>query len=372
MTDRILKRIMVRQGTSMEAETHNEVLRAGEFSYETDTSRMKIGDGTNHYNDILSFSEEAEIAEKIVQGTYAGQSLNDKFGFGKSGSAVDTWLTARVGAENFAGMNIGDWIDINTGAFTLGGAGTASAGATDSDASLAATTRRFYVAGFNIYKGTGDTALTKNHVILCHLPTDFTCQWNRSKTQGSYVNTNNGCSSITNPWKASKAYAVLNGENNASTSGAGNPTGCNASNKGVLQMLTAAGLDSSHLLNRRKFAETRYTSGSDLTDSTGSAWVDWGKIFAPSEVEVYGSPRHSAGKTAAALNWANYGPDEWLPLFKFFGKSAGYRWRRQAFWLSSAAGGISTHAGRVNGYGHADCYDTSYAIRLPVCFIFGV
>ena len=369
MTDRILKRIMVRQGTSTEAATHKEVLRAGEFSYETDTGRMKIGDGTNHYNDILSFSEEAEIAEQIVQGTYAGQSLNDKFGFGKSGSAVDTWLTARVGAENFAGMNIGDWIDIDTGAFTLGGAGTASAGATDSDASLAATTRRFYVAGFNIYKGTGDTALTKNHVILCHLPTDFNCQWNRSKTEGSYVNTNNGCSSITNPWKASKAYAVLNGENNASTSGAGNPTGCNALNKGVLQMLTAAGLDSSHLLSRRKFAETRYTAGSDIIDSTGAAWVEVGKIWAPSEVEVYGSPRFSQ---VSAWPWANYGPDEHLPLFKFFGKNACGRWASQNFWLSSAAGGISTAAGFFGGNGRAGCDYTAYAFCLPVCFIFGV
>ncbi len=377
MTDRILKRIMVRQGTSTEAATHNEVLRAGELSYETDARRMKIGDGVNKYKSILSFSEEAEIAEQIVQGTYAGQSLNDKFGFAKTGAAVDTWLAARVAAENFAGMNIGDWIDIDTGAFTLAGAGTASWGTTDENVSLAATTRRFYVAGFNIYKGTGDTtltdtALTKNHVILCHLPTDFTCQWNRSKTNGSYVCTNNGCSAITNPWKASKAYAVLNGENNAGTSGAGNPTGCDALNKGVLQMLTEAGLDSSHLLSRRKYAETRYTAKSDLTDSTGAAWVDWGKIFAPSEVEVYGSPRHSAGKTATALNWANYGPDEWLPLFKFFGKSAGYRWRQQGFWLSSAAGGVSALADLVGGDGLAHCVYTAYARRLPVCFIFGV
>ena len=369
MTDRILKRIMARQGTKAEATTHNDVLRAGELSYETDTGRMKIGDGTNHYNDILSFSEEAEIAEQIVRGVYAGQCLNDKFGFGRTGSAVDTWLAARCSTANWAGINIGDYIEINTGAYTLYGAGTASAGSTDSDASLAAVTRKFYVAGFNVYKNTGDTALTKNHITLCHLPLDFTCQWNKSKTNGSYVNTNNGCSSITNPWLASKAYAVLNGVSNGSTSGAGNPTGCAASGKGVLQMLTAAGLDSNHLLSRRKYAEVRYTAGSDIIDSTGAAWVEVGKIWAPSEVEVYGSPRFSQ---VSAWPWANYGPDEHLPLFKFFGKNAGGRWASQAFWLSSVAVGLSTHACPVTSYGVAYCDYTAYAYRLPVCFHFGV
>ncbi len=44
--------IQIRRGTAAEWTSENPVLSSGELGFETDTNKMKVGDGINNYNDI--------------------------------------------------------------------------------------------------------------------------------------------------------------------------------------------------------------------------------------------------------------------------------------------------------------------------------
>ena len=45
-------RIALKRDTKANWEAHNPVLYAGEVAFETDTTRFKVGDGTNTYTDL--------------------------------------------------------------------------------------------------------------------------------------------------------------------------------------------------------------------------------------------------------------------------------------------------------------------------------
>lgn len=47
-----LTRFVMRIGTLAEWASFNEVLYEGEWGYETDTGKLKIGDGVTHWNDL--------------------------------------------------------------------------------------------------------------------------------------------------------------------------------------------------------------------------------------------------------------------------------------------------------------------------------
>ena len=48
-----MTRILLRRDTSSNWETNNPILSSGEPAFETDTGRLKIGDGTNPYTALL-------------------------------------------------------------------------------------------------------------------------------------------------------------------------------------------------------------------------------------------------------------------------------------------------------------------------------
>lgn len=50
-------RIKLRRGTTLQWASANPVLSLGEFGYESDTTRFKIGDGTTAWNS-LSYNEQ--------------------------------------------------------------------------------------------------------------------------------------------------------------------------------------------------------------------------------------------------------------------------------------------------------------------------
>lgn len=52
---RCIRRIQIRRGTSSEWSSANPVLLAGELGYETDTGRLKIGNGSTSWNDLPYF-----------------------------------------------------------------------------------------------------------------------------------------------------------------------------------------------------------------------------------------------------------------------------------------------------------------------------
>jgi hypothetical protein len=50
-------RMQQRRGTASQWTTANPVLNAGEFGWESDSNKFKIGDGTNHWNDLDYFAD---------------------------------------------------------------------------------------------------------------------------------------------------------------------------------------------------------------------------------------------------------------------------------------------------------------------------
>ena len=98
------------------------------------------------------------------------------------------------------------------------------------------------------------------------------------------------------------------------------------------------------------------------------AWTDRGKLFLPTEREVYG-----------AAAWGNAGGYEAGDLYNkwpiFDGsarhviKGSGDGGGRCAWWLESAGG--ATAFADVNNYGYASYYTAANTyIRVPLCFLF--
>lgn len=117
--------------------------------------------------------------------------------------------------------------------------------------------------------------------------------------------------------------------------------------------------------SKRFLLESRYSASGVLTDSTSWAWADLGKLWIPSEYEVFGSCIWStqpwgAGQAVQYPIFAN----NWLNRIKGAGDGGG----RASWWLLSVCGGTSASACHVYNYGSANYGNCSNAIRVPVCF----
>lgn len=162
--------------------------------------------------------------------------------------------------------------------------------------------------------------------------------------QFNTTNTNQGTAAKPNPYCASKLH-----EWELTT---------------YLQMLPAD--LRSAIVNRRVLAETRYQAGQTLTDSTGWAWTDLGKIWSLSEMEVYGC-------TIWGTRGYSAGFDTQFPIFAQtkdrIRRSAADGATRLLWWLRVVGGGTSASACTVHECGHASGAAASYAGIRPVpCF----
>ena len=57
-------RMQQRRGTAAQWTSYNPILNAGEIGYESDTNKFKIGDGTNHWDDLSYFVD----ADTLIDG----------------------------------------------------------------------------------------------------------------------------------------------------------------------------------------------------------------------------------------------------------------------------------------------------------------
>ena len=58
-------RMQQRRGTATQWSTANPILAAGEIGFESDTSKFKIGDGVNHWADLVYYASAEEVAALI-------------------------------------------------------------------------------------------------------------------------------------------------------------------------------------------------------------------------------------------------------------------------------------------------------------------
>ena len=302
-----------------------------------------------------------ESSRQLFDGVYAGENLNNKFAT-EIAAAGDIWdfLHARAQAGNYEGIHIGDYFTFTTNQGTVKGIHTDTSNPVPTSVSIPAQTRTGYIMGLDVYTSSGDTAIGHEIAVWAGFG-DHYCQWNPT-------NNNNGTSTNPEAWLACKLKAVLNGENNLSSNKIG-ATGCDALNAGYLQLFPSKARG--YMVTKRAFVGTRYSSTAALTDSAvGTRWIDMGKLWAPTEMEVYGCMIHSIKNTFPQTE--GYYLNRQYPLFRMGQKFGMLRFGRVHWWLSSPTSGASTLACSVHAFGTSYCTSTTFAyVRAPLCFNIG-
>ena len=301
--------------------------------------------------------DQKQPAILMADRLYQGQNLATKFASEISSYAnVWAWMQARIRAANFAGIHVGDYIPFNTTAGTVG---------TDS---VPAAAFNAQIAGIDTYYGYGDTPIAHHIDFITKEVIPIEVKWNPTDN-------NNGTNTYNHPWLACALKGWLNGENNSSTGYNNVAHGINAAGKGMLQRLPT---DLQNVIvTKRMLLEKRFSSSGLLTASNGWDWQDMGKLWVPTENEIYGCQVWSASFPDQGVQaWASSGAVQY-PLFAATGGRicnrvkaiAGSSGSRSTWWLCVARGGTSTHACLVGRYGDASyLLATSAGVRAPLCF----
>lgn len=311
------------------------------FQFEdVNQSFKKINDFAEKTNADLA-GKAAFAAEQIANRRYPGVDLTVKFA-GEIGSTnVWTWIKQRIDAaemDGYEGLNIHDYIPFVAGGNVI----------------------KAEIGGIDTYYNYGDTAVPHHIDFISRDCWPDTHVFNK-------VNYNNGTSVSPSPWLASDLYAWLNSlamqVPNATTA---NPAMVDVdySATGVYDKLPAE--LKAVIVQKRALLPSRYTAGSLLTDDNSWAWADMGKLWIPSEIEVYGC-EHWGSK-----NGYSSGGFQQYPIFATNMKrvkGAGDGGTRATWWLLSAYGGHSASFARVSSGGHGSYHSASNAaIRAPLCF----
>lgn len=202
------------------------------------------------------------------------------------------------------------------------------------------------VAAINPYLRFGDTELTAQHILLCSrdcLPPTLQMRCNNSV----WYNT-----AAVNPWLGTALYETLNNSEN-----------------GIISLLEATAIGPYVFKGPNNKGMRAYlpTMAAGASSPTAGAWSDRGRLFLPTEREVYGAPAwaNAGGYEAGSLY------NQW-PIFAGTGrhiiKCAGDGGGRSLWWLESATS--ATSFARVIYYGGADSITAAGTyIRVPLCFL---
>jgi hypothetical protein len=250
---------------------------------------------------------------------YNGVNLEVKHAAEIAGySDVWAWIKARITAVDYSGLHVGDYVP-----FVMNG-----------------NAIKAQIAGIDTYREYGDVAVGHHIDFVSKDCYPVNVLWNTT-------NVNNGSAANAAPWMVSNIKSVLN-----------------TTWYGYLPAALQA-----QIIEKRLHIETRYSSGSTLTDSTSWEWNDVGKLWVPSEFEVYGE-----------IIWGTKGYSQngsvQYPVFAGNSekrvKNQGDGGDRCAWWLLSVDGGYSTHCCLVGYYGLAsNTYASTATLCAPVCFRIG-
>lgn len=306
----------------------SEVQTSLENADNVSTLAAKVDEIDNGLNSLFRYYEGVDLTQKFASEI---ANYSDEW----------AWIKARIQAGNFKGIYVCDYIPITcSNGYVL----------------------KAQVAGINTYKGYGDNAVG-NHI-------DFICKelWNDLHVMNK-VNYNNGNANSPSPFLASDLNYWLNSMSGTvpnSTSDANVTTKVDYTVGGVLYYLPDK--LKNQIVPKRILLPSRYTARQVLTNDNSWTWQSTGKLWIPSEVEVYGAPC-----------WGNsgYGMGGFVqyPLFacnmnriklKCTSKDHCY------WWLLSAGTGNSTDFAHVYASGYCN-YAAAAAtwVAAPVCFRIG-
>ena len=280
-------------------------------------------------NNAQTALNNAEYNRQALVGKYGGQSIATLLaGEIGSGTVYDA-LHKRVAANNFAGLRVGDYIDVPL----------VSASGVTSQQSV-----RFLLAHVDPYYQCGDNAKGHHLAFVASAPISVSKTY-KDVRNDSYVvwnttNTNQGTADVKNPYLCS---ALKEWET-------------------AFAACLPEGL-TKYLLTQRVLLEERYSASGALTDSNSWSWQDIGKVWSLSEMEVYGCP-------VWGTPGYSVGFDCQFDLFR----DTAHRLNgsRYTWWLRSVRGGSSASVCGVSGGGDAGCTDAATdGIRPRVGFLLG-
>ena len=345
-----MTQIQVRQDTATNWSNTSAITPAsGEFCYQTDGDKLvKIGDGSTKFTNLPHFTKSDEMAyAELSEHLYNGVDLKTKFATEIAGYSDEwAWLKARKNANNFAGIHVGDYIDIALSAGTVG------------TYNITAKTLRARIIGIDTYWGYGNSEVPHHIDFKTDQTVGTNMVWNPT-------NNNNGTADQQNPWLASAIYAYLNGVNNYSTNAFNSVAhGADASGGGILQLLPTK--LTNQIIEKLMYLPRRYSASGLLTASNEGDWKNMGKLWLPFETEVYGHPVNSVSKDANGYDRDNMGSAVQYPLFAGTAGNRNYKICNRA---ASVASGVSTLACFVGGSGLAgSLFTTGTWVSAPVCF----
>lgn len=298
-----------------------------------DISVLNVGGSAKNIKDTsarnsanaVTTAEEYDRQHNI--NAYAGRSLASVFANEIGSTDIYTWLRNRARNANFAGLRIGDYIDVPV----------------SEGANVPAQTVRYRIGAIDQYYQCGDTA--KGHHIVMVPKAPVTVKGdkasNTSYLQWRETNDNNGTAEEKHPYLCSKLHDwEINDFLPALPS--------------TLQ---------SAILAQRVLLEERYSSSGELTESSGWSWADLGKIWSPSEMEVYGCPVWGS-------KGYSVGFDSQFPIFT--DTASRIVGGRVGWWLRSVVGGSSSSACIVGSGGSANYNAPTYGWVRPLpCFLLG-
>ena len=280
--------------------------------------------------DGVTYDPRAANGTPLIEG-YGGNDLSEEF---ENAAA----LHAAIAAGDFSKIHIGDFFPI-----TLNG--TFHDAEADTDKTLNAAVK-MEVAAINPYLRHGDTELTAQHILMCSrdcLPP--TLQY-RSENSTWFDTTQ------VNPWRGSALWETLN----------------NAEN-GIIKLLEATEIGPYVFKgpNNKGMRAMLATMAAGAGSPTSFAWTDRGRLFLPTEREVYGAPAFGNAGGLEAGNLYN----QW-PIFagssRHVIKGAGDGGGRCNWWLETAISAASFAV--VYPVGVAGNSAAAYTgIRVPLCFL---
>lgn len=279
-----------------------------------------ISDAADRINLIIPeltvIDEEPSL---LMTGNYPGRKIDDiteiQAELDAAGS-VAAFLNARAKAHNTKFLRIGDYTDIAQSGFG---------------------TRRHGLFAFDPYYNAGATGKGGHFVMGSMEGWPVAVQWNTT-------NDNNG--------SASQQFPYLNS---------------NLHKYELQTILPSYPVEWQNvMLSNQVLLEKRYSASGKLSASNGWDWADLGKIWSPSETEVY-------GQCVWATPGYSVGYDCQFPFFRQTRNRIMLQGgNRVGWWLRSVGGASSTNACGAGGSGEAGSGSTSGAgIRCLPCFLIG-
>jgi hypothetical protein len=264
----------------------------------------------------------SEYNRLALIGKYGGQSIATLLAGEIGGGTVYDALHKRIAANNFAGLRVGDYLDVPL-VSASGVAGQQSA--------------RFLLAHFDPYYCCGDSSKGHHIAFVASAPIavakTVTGVANDSFLMWNTTNTNQGTADQKCPYPNSNLKAWET-----------------AFEACLPESLTK------YLLTQRVLLEERYSASGALNDSNSWSWQDIGKVFSLSEMEVYGCP-------VWGTKGYSVGFDCQWDLFR--DTAHRINGTRYPWWLRSVMGGSSSNVCYVYNGGDAAYTSATYVWVRP-------